>query len=795
LFVCLFGNKIIAQIGPNCPAVCAGPGGSFTSGSLTVSSNTFYSNIIINNKQTLIVRSGFTLYVGQVGTPATTQVVDFQNGCAVVIEPGASLVVNGLLNNSNNSNGVIFNGTVSVDGNITAGQGSIVSGSGSLSSTGTVIGAGTVFGTTDDCTSGNGCNYGCSPNAISSHKTICSGGTVDLTGNTGTGYSYQWQSSTTSASIGFSNISGATLDKYTSSALTTTTYFRRIVSVSGCSSSNSNVIMVTVNSPSTPATKIWNGTAWSPTGSPTANQNIEFTGNYEVAVDITACSCKVTSGTVTIPTGHNLILGGKLTVSGGSLTFEDDASLVQTTYTGANSGAIIYNRETPAIFNTDFTYWSSPVAGYTLGQLSPNTLAGMFYSFDADIENWKQEYLTTIMNVGVGYIVRGPEPTGQLPSTQIPFSATFKGVPNNGTIPVAISYTKAVPDIGTSNLIGNPYPSALDANAFLSANSEFIEGTLYFWTHSTGRINGQYNNDDYASYNITGGVRTGNYVNGIEQVANRPSGKIAAGQAFFATGIKKGSAIFNNSMRVSGNNSQFFKTKNPKGKTSNTFEKNRIWLNLTNTEGAFKQTLIGYVTDATNDYDNLFDGESFDGNEFVDFYSVNQDRNLVIQGRALPLEETDEVPLGYRTTIDGIFTINIDEVDGSMIDQAVFIEDKLTNTVFNLKTGNYTFNTVAGTFNDRFVLRYNNKTLGTENFDSPANKVLVSNANKQIKINSFAETIDNVVIYDLLGRQIFQKTNVNNNELSIANLISSHQTLVVKTLLQNGNSFTDKIIY
>jgi hypothetical protein len=44
---------------------------------------------------------------------------------------------------------------------------------------------------------------------------------------------------------------------------------------------------------------------------------------------------------------------------------------------------------------------------------------------------------------------------------------------------------------------------------------------------------------------------------------------------------------------------------------------NRIWLDLTNAEGAFKETLLGYISDATND--NAFDGESFDGNDFVDF--------------------------------------------------------------------------------------------------------------------------------------------------------------------------------
>jgi len=134
-----------------------------------------------------------------------------------------------------------------------------------------------------------------------------------------------------------------------------------------------------------------------------------------------------------------------------------------------------------------------------------------------------------------------------------------------------------------------------------------------------------------------------------------------------------------------------------------------------------------------------------------------------------------------------------------LTNQAVFIEDKLTNTVTDLKSGNYTFNTIAGTFNDRFVLRYKNtntnKTLGTTNFDSLENKVLVSSKNKQIKINSFAETIDKVTIYDLSGRQIYQKDKVNSNELLIANLVSSRQTLIVKTSLQNGSTYTDKIIY
>jgi hypothetical protein len=36
----------------------------------------------------------------------------------------------------------------------------------------------------------------------------------------------------------------------------------------------------------------------------------------------------------------------------------------------------------------------------------------------------------------------------------------------------------------------------------------------------------------------------------------------------------------------------------------------------------------------------------------------------VIQARGLPFDDQDEIVLGYRTTIKGVYTIDIDEVDG-----------------------------------------------------------------------------------------------------------------------------------
>ena len=591
----------------------------------------------------------------------------------------------------------------------------------------------------------------------------------------------------------------------------------------------------TLIDPFVETTNDWNGTSWS-NGTPNSNQKLVFAGDYppiiDPNVDIEGCSCKITgSKTVKIKSDRTLTITNEVTVEGnGSLIFENNASLVQINNLAINKGDIEYQRSTNSVVRkTDYVYWSSPVLDLTLGELSKETANGTFYSFDTGTENWNQAYNDTPMDIGKGYIVRRPDFISGIPVMTEKYTAYFEGEPNNGIITFPIGFTGAAE--GTSNLLGNPYPSAIDADKFLNANAGVLDGTLYFWTHNTaldlaGNIINPglgwaytYSLNDYASYNLTGGVGIQNAKGGVSAPSDplyplpadiidfgkKPSGKIASGQGFFATSKKAGNVTFTNLMRVSGdgasgNNSQFFKTKNPKGKTGNTIEKNRIWLNLTNTEGAFKQTLIGYITDATNDYDNLFDGESFDSNEFVDFYSVYEDKNLVIQGRALPFEETDEVPLGYRTTIDGNFTINIDEVDGSMTDQAVFIEDKLTNTEFNLKTGNYTFSTAPGTFNDRFVLKYRDtsKTLAVDTIEKEDGILAFYSSNYNTLIihnDNFDETVNAVALFNMAGQKIgvwdVRNSEQANIQVPIKNISSG--IYIVKVTTTKGES-SKKII-
>ncbi|MFZ0596254.1 MAG: T9SS sorting signal type C domain-containing protein, partial [Flavobacterium sp.] len=251
---------------------------------------------------------------------------------------------------------------------------------------------------------------------------------------------------------------------------------------------------------------------------------------------------------------------------------------------------------------------------------------------------------------------------------------------------------------------------------------------------------------------------------------------------------------FTNLMRIGGaNNNQFFKSENSKEEE---IEAHRVWLNMTNEGGAFKQLLVAYVDGATNEYENRFDGKSFNANPYLDFYSVDAENDYVIQGRALPFQDTDVVPLGYRSTITGDFTIGIDHAEGDLETHPVYLEDKVENVIHDLRAGNYTFTTRSGTYDDRFVLKYSNLSLGVGENDAQNTDLLIAVKDKIITINSFGnQNISTVFIYDLSGKQVYKKTDISGNNLVINNLKAQNQVLLVKVILDSQNIHSKKIIY
>jgi hypothetical protein len=113
------------------------------------------------------------------------------------------------------------------------------------------------------------------------------------------------------------------------------------------------------------------------------------------------------------------------------------------------------------------------VSGYNGATTATSISLARYWIFKFDnysnaYANWSQIGETGLY-VGQGYTLKG---TGA-GSTQ---NYTFVGKPNNGTITTnTVSPNQLL-------LTGNPYPSALDAIAFINDNSNSIDGNLVLLT-------------------------------------------------------------------------------------------------------------------------------------------------------------------------------------------------------------------------------------------------------------------------------------------------------------------------
>ena len=517
------------------------------------------------------------------------------------------------------------------------------------------------------------------------------------------------------------------------------------------------------------------GTNWTGAGVPNSLTDVTIanvTNQPIIASNVSVASLTLNASTsLTVNTGFNLTVAGAV-ANNGTITVENNANLIQTALTNTNSGSgtATIKRNSASIQLYDYTLWSSPVAGQKLKAFSPNTLDTRFYTYNSGTNLYNvvtTPLTTTNFATATGYLIRADNTlTAATPTT---FNGVFTGVPNNGTVPIALNYTDAA---RSYNLVGNPYPSTINANAFISENTDNIESTLYFW-RKTNAASGS----AYATYNPAGGTGTA-----ATATSGTPNGTIQVGQGFFVKAKSASTLNFKNAMRLSSTSTQFFRT--------NT-ERNRIWLNLTNTSGVFSQMLLSYMAEATQGVDSL-DGKYINDSP-VALTSIINAEEYTIQGRALPFSTTDTVPLGFKTNAAGNYTIAIDHVDGLFITgQMVLLKDNLLNTVTDLNAGSYSFASAIGTFNSRFEVVYQS-TLAVTNPTFTANSVIAFSANGEIRINSGSTIMELVRVYDLQGRLLVEKKQINASETKIITS-STNQVLLVEITATNGSKITKKII-
>lgn len=530
----------------------------------------------------------------------------------------------------------------------------------------------------------------------------------------------------------------------------------------------------------------WNGIAWS-NGFPSAGKEVTFSEDYPGLPATAICNCTIKEGkTVTLLSGNTL--GIEFDYNGlGTLVLNNAASLYQDDDEIVNTGIVQVLRKSSPILKFDYTYWASPVADQKLVAVSPKTLSDKFFSYNYELDHWSVEDPQHTMTPGKGYCIRGPQDFSATAASA--YDAIFKGVPNNGKISLGLGKEN------TFNLIGNPYPSALSADLFLDKNSQNIKGTLYFWTHNTPVKDHKYTSDDYAVYNLLGGVGTRAALSsGMDQTV--PDGTIASNQAFFVVSKNTGSVAFDNSMRIIGHNTSFFKTTvSNKKEIRSGIEKHRIWLDFENATGIFKQILVGYVYGVPDASVDSFNSESFKGNKWADFYSILENKHLVIQGTTAVFDKSDSISLGYETAIEGEFSIKIAKKEGLFENLNVYLEDKTKGITHNLQEAPYLFTTDKGVFQERFVIHYTEKTLKKETLEKLEDGVQIIVKDKSINVVAAKTNIKSVHFFDVSGKLLFYKDKIDARSFQFSNPSCSNQLLIVKVVLENNHTITQKIVF
>ncbi len=639
--------------------------------------------------------------------------------------------------------------------------------------------------------------YDCSTNSV----VISVTGTEAVAG--GAGLMYQWfvsapgdsnwtsladggvYSGTTTSDLTISDISG--LDGYQ--------YYCQVMEDTATCFVASNAVSIGLGSAAT----VWNGTTWS-NGTPTLSTVAAINGNYDTTANgsFECCSLVVNAGfTLDIQAADYVLIENNLTVNG-NLTVHNNGSLVQINDAGVNTGNISYERITTG--NTfDYVYWSSPVDGANAPSGYVYTWATTVANTNGGEGNWVAASGAS-MAAGVGYIMRDV------------FSRTFTGVARNGVITPTIQRgTYQGADYaginGTTitrfddnwNLVGNPYPSAISAEDFLLANTN-IEGAVRIWTHSTspstaisnpfyGTFIANYTPTDYITYNGSGTVSGPAGFNGY----------IGGGQSFLVNMIDgsttSGTVTFNNALRSKAyDNSQFYRQANPSGNYVQTgVEKNRIWLDIINSNNVSDRTLVGYISGATEAKDRMYDAVTAVKTS-MRLYSIIDEDKMTIQGRRVPFDAKDKVQMGYYAPANGTYSIAIAAVDGLFTgSQDIYLEDTELNVIHDLRQAPYSFYAATGENNTRFVLRYTTNTLSADEFAGNENDITIASA-ESLTINSNVNVIKQVTIHNVLGQLLFNKQ-VNTQTLQVDGISKSNQALIVEVILENNERIVRKVIF
>lgn len=509
----------------------------------------------------------------------------------------------------------------------------------------------------------------------------------------------------------------------------------------------------------------WNGSTSTIWGTPSNwDSNIDpNSGSFDVIIPsgLTNYPTGDPSAGYVIPLNRTMILypGAKVTLNSlrnnGSLILQSDATGISSLILNTNVTASIDlfltggNPGAPLLKLNKWHFISSPVNTLPISVFSPVT---------KNVVMWYDDQVSGSLATGwIAYngfrystgTISGPTFSSLVTGIGYDYYATtdqkytFTGTLNFSNVPVPLSYS--VNDgLHGFNLLGNPFSSGL--------NWDDIANGVYFpYPASTSKS--LYFTRDNAQCSYISGVGIPADVNGI----------IPPMQGFFVKTSAAGNTLtLPAAARTQG-------AIHPRYKGLEIIPLVRLSLSEASLSD---ETVVRFDAAAKTGFDDDFDApKMFLSSDVLSLYSSLGGYNFAIDG--LPFPDTFvEIPIVVNLLVAGNHTISATQLQG-LDNYDVTLTDKTTGFIANLKTTTLlTFNGIAGTSADRFILRVSKLTTGIENPVISQSLFNIYPANKMLNIQTASDIWEGksgtVNVMDLTGKTI---ESLNNCEFSKNSLL------------------------
>lgn len=450
---------------------------------------------------------------------------------------------------------------------------------------------------------------------------------------------------------------------------------------------------------------------------------------------------------VTVGTGTTLDIGGD------KLLLQDDGSTVPSFL---QYGSLTFSGGGKAYVEQYLTKdrWhmvASPVSDEVIEAYLWNYLA----QFDETTGTWAYLNLPTTvpLNVGEGYFAWNytTDPNGQWPPS--PDSVVFDGTLNYQSLNITLSNTDVSPQSGW-NLLGNPFPVAIEWNLHADWNLNNVDNTIYLYDSQGG---------NYVTWNGSTGT-------------NPNGGFISATQGFWVRADDTtGTAA---SLTIPA--SQRFHNSAAFLKSGGSSIPNQLYLTVEGNERV-DRTLIGFTEDATGGFDSKYDGiyrKAFE--DILSLYSVVHSKKYALNELS-SVKEFPIVSLYFEPVQSGTFTLSAKWIESFPEDLPIYLEDKKVNIYQNLREqSSYTFKSDSGDDFNRFAIHFVAPFVSEDLMEY----VNIFSWDKTVYVDIPFETAGHIIIYDITGRKIAEDgATVGRNEIR---LNISNGNYIVKLLAPEG---------